>query len=226
MKTVRPTIATLASVLLFVCLHPIDTHATISFGTGPDSVYLVIEDDAFGPAPFVYEYRFTSPPLTLDSDQANLLTAAQLLQALVDTDPVGGDGQHFWSVDSTSFLGSLTLQIGAGTPVTLTADFFVDETSWWQWSAGGYSDTEYDGTPPFTENPDGIWSTGSGLEFSYLTPGSSIGLTFGKYNESFDPLVGPPSVIPEPGTALLWLTGLSICALIRPLRRAFPSSRG
>ncbi len=204
-----------SGVALLILLFAFNGQAqtTAVFGSGPDSVFLVIEEAAFGSAPFVYEYQFTSPVINEPEDQADLLTGSQLLEALVIANPVTLDGdEHAWTATDFSFLTELSLVINGGTPTTVTADFFVAETSWFQWIAGGYSDTNFDGMAPFTSNPSDVWTAGMGLGFSYLTPGSALGLTFSQYDENFDPLGGPPTVIPEPSVLLMLVFGA--CGLL------------
>lgn len=183
-----------AVVLAAALLGAPPTSAIVTeFGSGPDFVDLIIEEDAFGPDPLHYRYAFThneSAPL----DGYDLLQ--QVDAAFTD---ISFSFSNFGSASEPNyFLNAITYQ-----SLTLTNASSSPFTPYWaQWVSGGEA-----GFPEAEPVDLGTWTMGSGMSRPYrvLTPFASEGYVF---NDGSTPPSTQP--VPEPGTvALLALGGIA-----------------
>lgn len=170
-------------------------YGQIQAGSGPDSSFLVVEAAAFG-APQVYEWHYTFNPLA-PPNTADMLTAVDLASVSLDFNLLFGG----------TFLDSITYHSG-NSSLTLTNEATFPYSPFWaQWVSGGTSGD------PLAAKPSGVWSSGYGITYRELAPGSWDGFIFnGEYdsNPPYDVISAPPTVAPVPETsptALLVLAG-------------------
>ena len=165
-------------------------YGQIQVGSGPDSSFLVIEAAAFG-TPQVYEWHYTYNP-SAPYNTADLLTAVD--QASVNLNiTLLFDGAFLNAIEYST----LTLTNEAAFPYS---------PFWAQWVSGGTSGV------PLVAKPSGVWSSGYGITFRELTPGSWDGFIFnGEYdsNPPYDLISAPPSLAPVPETSPTLLLALA-----------------
>lgn len=162
----------------------------IQVGTGPDSSFLVIEAAAFG-APLVYQWNYTHNP-SLPYTTAEMITAVDVFSLEL----------NFTVLYSGTFLDAIEYS-----SLTLTnAAAFPYSPFWAQWVSGGTSGD------PLAAKPAGVWSSGYGITYRELAPGSWDGFVYnGLYdsNPPYDVISAPPSLAPVPEP-----TALSLLALV------------
>jgi len=187
--------------LLLAVLGGLITQTTSGFGqiqvgSGPDSSFLVVEAVAFG-APLVYQWNYTYNP-------AAPYTTADMITA-VDTVSVE---LNFTVLYGGTFLDSIE---HSGLTLTNSSDYPYSPF-WAQWVSGGTSGS------PLVSEPSGVWSSGYGITYRELAPGSWDGLIFnGVYdsNPPYDVISTAPSVapVPEPSSLALLAAALLLLAI-------------
>lgn len=171
-------------------------------GTGADASYLVIEAEAFGSSPFIYEYRY-------DYDPENPFDGYAFLSAIDAAVPeiefswanYGDETEPNYFLDSVSYLS-----------LTVTSTHWPDVGPYWaQWVSGGQS-----GYPSAEPIASGVWQYGSGSSapFRMMEPGAWEGFTFNEEGSM-------PSLTPIPesrGLALVAVGAFLLFALVRNRR--------
>jgi hypothetical protein len=175
------------AVLAAVSSVPAQT-LTGSYGSGPDTSYLVIQAADFGAEPLFYAFNYTYEP-------GNPLDGYAMLSTVVAGDPLlDAVILNFGTVSEPNyFLDSITYN-----SITLTNTGAPTFSPYWaQWVSGGEA-----GYPTAGPIASGAWEFGSGSSapYRYLAPNAWDGYVFN--DGSAAPDITP---VPEPGSAWLIL---------------------
>ncbi len=202
-KTIYPTRAFVAGIITGLVVLADSGRTQVVVGAGPDASYAIIEAEAFGNNPLVYEYRY-------DFDPSNPFDGYALFTAIDSADP----GIEFGFVnfgdelDPNYFVNSITY----GATRLVSTEFPNVGPFWAQWVSGGQA-----GFPLASPISSSVWSFGSGVSspYRFVEPGSSDAFVFndGDLPPSMDP-------VPEPSAAAL-IFGAALFVVIRWFHRGF-----
>ena len=159
---------------------------TGTYGTGPDTSYLVIQAADFGAEPLWYAFNYTYEP-------GNPLDGYAMLSTVVAGDPLlDAVILNFGTVSAPNyFLDSLTYN-----SLTLTNTGAPTFSPYWaQWVSGGEA-----GYPTAVPIASGTWEFGSGSSAPsrYLAPNAWDGYIFNDGSAA-------PDITPVPEPQSLWL---------------------
>ena len=158
-------------------------------GEGLDVSYALIEADAFGDEPIVFQYRY-------DFDTSSPLDAYALLTAIDSAAPELTLG--FINFGDEEFPNYFLNSITYGTTTLTNTPFPLIGPFWAQWVRGGQA-----GFLELLPVPPSEWQFGSGISYPYrvVEPGSWDGFVFSQESRPpSDVQLVDPNPIPEPGS--------------------------
>ena len=188
-KFICPMRVLLAQLIISFGAFLAPGQALTIIGEGLDVSYALIEADAFGDEPIVFQYRY-------DFDPSSPLDGYALSTAIDSAAPELTLG--FINFGDEEFPNYFLNSITYGTTTLTNTPFPLIGPFWAQWVRGGQA-----GFLELLPVPSSEWQFGSGISYPYrvVEPGSWDGFVFSQESRPpSDVQLVDPNPIPEPGS--------------------------